>query len=79
MRRSPAHATAKQAFHDRNREECIKKGWVKPDGSPDLERFRVEMKAKKLGLTMPEVLQMEIKERQKRASERFKSVSRSKR
>jgi hypothetical protein len=42
---SPGHASAKSEFHERNRAECIKRGWLKEDGTSDLERFRVEIKA----------------------------------
>ena len=38
----------KSAFHHRNREECIRRGWLKEDGTPDLARLRVEKKAEKL-------------------------------
>lgn len=70
--RSPGHSSAKQGFHDRNREECIKRGWVKEDGSADLERFRVEMKAKRLKITPAEVVKAEATAKSKRMSERFK-------
>jgi hypothetical protein len=68
---SPGHASAKSKFHERNRTECIKRGWLKEDGSPDLERFRVEMKAKKLKITPAEVVKQEAAARAKRQAERF--------
>lgn len=68
---SPGHASAKSDFHRRNREECIKRGWLKEDGSPDLEKFRVEMKAKKLKITPAEVVKQEAAARSKRQTERF--------
>lgn len=68
---SPGHSTAKQSFHDRNREEAIKRGWVKADGTADLERFRVEMKAKKLKITPAEVVKQEATARSRRQAERF--------
>jgi hypothetical protein len=70
---SPGHASAKSEFHERNRAECIKRGWLKEDGSPDLERFRVEMKAKKLKITPAEVVKQEAAARSKRQTERFSS------
>jgi hypothetical protein len=69
---SPGHASAKSEFHERNRAECIKRGWLKEDGTPDLERFRVEMKAKKLKITPAEVVKQEAAARSKRQAERFK-------
>jgi hypothetical protein len=68
---SPGHASAKANFHERNRAICIKNNWLKPDGSPDLERYRVEMKAKKLKITPSEVVKQEAAARSKRQSERF--------
>jgi hypothetical protein len=69
---SPGHSSAKQSFHDRNREECIKRGWLKDDGTPDLEKYRVEMKAKKLKKTPAEVVKEEAAARARRQAERFK-------
>jgi hypothetical protein len=62
----------KTAQHNRKREECIKHGWLKADGSADLERYRVEAKAKKLKITPAEVVKREIAARAKRQAERFK-------
>ena len=69
---SPGHSSAKSDFHQRNRAECIKRGWLKPDGSPDLERYRVEMKAKKLKISPADVVKQEAAARAKKQAERFK-------
>lgn len=72
LKLSPGHAEAKKSFHDRNREICREKGWLKPDGTEDLERFRVEMKAKKLKISPAEVVKQEAAAKAKRLAERFK-------
>lgn len=76
---SPGHASAKQSFHDRNREECVKRGWIKSDGTPDLERFRLEKKAEKLGISIIEVAKREAAEKAKRAESKFKVLKTGKR
>jgi hypothetical protein len=76
-KRQPGMASAKQSFHDRNREECIKRGWVKPDGTADLERFRLEKKAESLGISIIEVAKREAAEKAKRAEARFKTVGKT--
>jgi hypothetical protein len=73
-RRRPGMAKAKQAFHDRNRAEAIDKGYLRPDGSPDLERLRLEKKAAGLGISVPALVRLEANEKAKRAQEKFKTV-----
>jgi hypothetical protein len=74
---SPGHASAKSQFHERNRAECIKRGWVKPDGTADLERFRLEKKAESLGISIIEVAKREAAEKAKRAEAKFKTVGKT--
>jgi hypothetical protein len=71
-RRQPLMASVKSDFHNKNRGECIKRGWLKADGSPDLERYRVEIKAKKLKISPAEVVKQEAAARAKKQAERFK-------
>lgn len=73
--RSIGHANAKQAFHDANRAECIRKGWLKADGNPDLERLRVEKKAERLGISPAAVKKQEAQEKLKKAEAKLKAVA----
>jgi hypothetical protein len=65
-------SAAKRSFHERNRQECIKKGWVKADGSPDLERLRLERKAASLKISVATVIKQESDAKAKRAVDRLK-------
>ena len=73
-KRKPGMAQAKQAFHDRNRVEAADKGFLRPDGTPDLERLRLEKKAARLGMSVPALVRLEANEKAKRAAEKLKSV-----
>jgi hypothetical protein len=71
-KRSVNHSIAKQELHQHNREECRRKGWMREDGTEDLERLRLHRKAEKLGISIVEVTALEAKERAKRAAVKFK-------
>jgi hypothetical protein len=78
-RKSIRHSAAKIEQYQARREQAIKRGFVKPNGLPDLELLRLTLRAEKDGITVAEVAAREIKARKARADAKFKTVGKAKR
>lgn len=82
VKKLPRVAESKRKQHEKIRDIAIQKGYIiqsgRKAGKPDLYRVRLELRAEKMGISVPTLLKRLEEERTKRALERLKPKARSK-
>lgn len=73
-RRSLGHSRVKTEQWKAKRAEALKRGFVKKNGSPDVELLRLTITAEKLGISVLEVVQLEAKKAAARAAAKWSSA-----